>query len=418
MHTLAVVILTALLLERGLRLLADVLNLRALGAGVPEELRDHVDAEGYGRYRAYRRARSGLRWAEEGVHLAALLLVWFAGGFAWLDNALRGLAWGPVATGLVYITLLVAGRGLLAFPFSLCATFGIEARFGFNRTDWRTFLGDRVKGLLLGMLLGWPVLALVLWFFEAAAGRAWWMSWMAVTLLMLVVQYVAPTWILPWFNRFAPLEDQDLERAVREYAHSIGFPVQQVKVMDGSRRSAKANAFFTGFGRQRRIVLFDTLLSQLSAEEVLAVLAHEMGHHKLGHIPKNLALGVAQTGLLFYLLDLCIGWEALFQAFYLEHASVYGGMVLFGVLLAPANLAAGVAFQALSRRFEYAADRFAVQTTGRGEALMRALKKLAVNHLAHFTPHPLHVWLNDSHPPVVARVRALRESTGRGSAAP
>jgi STE24 endopeptidase len=412
MHPLAVVILTAVLLESGLRLVADVLNLRALEAGVPGELRELVDAAGYERYRAYQHARTGLQWAAEGIHLGALLLVWLAGGLAWLDAALRGLGWSPVPTGLAYIAVLAAGRSLLGLPLALYATFVIEARFGFNRTDGRTFAGDRVKALVLAVLLGGPLLALVLWLFEAAAAHAWWISWMTVTLAMLVVQYVAPTWIMPWFNRFAPLEDRDLERAVREYAGAIDFPVRQVRVMDASRRSAKANAFFTGFGRQRRIVLFDTLVGQLSPEEVLAVVAHEMGHHKLGHIPRSLALGVAQAGLLFYLLNQCIGWEPLFRAFYLEHASVYGGLVLFGVLLAPVNLAAGVAFQALSRRFEFAADRFAVQTTGRGTALASALKALAVSHLAHLTPHPLHVWLNDSHPPLLARVRAIRELPG------
>lgn len=411
-NPLAALILAALILEALLRLAADILNQRDRGGAVPAELAGLLDAAGSARAQAYRKARTRLGWAAEGFHLSVLIAFWLAGGFAWLDRAARGFDQGAVVTGLLFIGFLAAARSLLGLPFALYATFGIETRFGFNRTGWRTFIADRLKGLVLGLMLGGTLLALVLGFFQAAGGRAWWLSWTAVTVVLLAVHYVAPTWILPWFNRFEPLEDRDLEAAIRGYAAAIGFPVQQVKVMDGSRRSSKGNAFFTGFGRRRRIVLFDTLLGQLDREEVLAVVAHEMGHYKLGHIPRNLALGVIHAGLLFYLLHLCLGWEPLYAAFHLEQPSVYAGLTLFGLLMAPLNLAGGVALQALSRRFELAADRFAAETSGRGAALGRALKKMAVLHLAHFNPHPLHVWLNHSHPPLPTRLRAIRQVDG------
>jgi STE24 endopeptidase len=302
-------------------------------------------------------------------------------------------------------------HSIIALPFSVYSTFVIEEKFGFNRTSWRTFVVDRIKGGVLGGFLGAPLLAGILFFFQEAGPWAWVYSWAAVVGFMLVMQYVAPTWIMPLFNRFEPLADTALETAIRRYADAIDFPLQNVFVMDGSKRSGKGNAFFTGFGRNRRIVLFDTLIKQHDRDELVAIIAHEMGHYKKHHIHTGLMAGIAQAGVMFFLLSICIAHPALFAAFYMPQPSIYAGLVLFGLLYAPVDFFTGILGMVLSRRNEYAADRFAIETTGKGEALVSALKTLSVNHLTHLSPHPFYVFLNYSHPPILSRIQAIRNQT-------
>ena len=226
---------------------------------------------------------------------------------------------------------------------------------------------------------------------------------------MLFMQYIAPTWIMPLFNRFEPLPPGELRDAILAYAKDIGFKLDNLFVMDGSRRSTKSNAFFTGFGRHRRIVLFDTLIEKHSVEELVAVLAHEMGHYKRRHILKHMLVSIGQTGLLFYILSIFISHPGLFAAFYVEEVSVYAGLVFFGMLYAPMDSLIGMALQALSRRHEYQADAFCVETGGNGSALISALKKLSVDNLSNLQPHPFYVFLNYSHPPVLQRIAAIEQ---------
>jgi STE24 endopeptidase len=234
---------------------------------------------------------------------------------------------------------------------------------------------------------------------------------------MLVMQYIAPTWIMPLFNRFEPLDDESLKQAILDYAASIHFPLQNVFIMDGSKRSAKSNAFFTGFGRHKRIVLFDTLVQNHRIEELVAVLGHEMGHYKKHHILYGMIINILQTGLMFFLLSLCISMPGLFEAFQMPHISVYAGIIFFGLLYAPIDFFTGLLGMMVSRRNEFSADRFAVRTTGSGSALIKALKTLSVNHLSNLTPHPFYVFLNYSHPPVMARIRAIRALAAEGPSA-
>jgi STE24 endopeptidase len=221
------------------------------------------------------------------------------------------------------------------------------------------------------------------------------------------VELVAPTWILPLFNRFTPL-DGALRDTILAYARSVGFPLEGVFVIDGSRRSTKANAFFTGFGRRKRIALFDTLVETLQPDEVVAVVAHEVGHYKRRHVLQGTVLGIVHLGAMFFLLALLLPRRPLFEAFFVAEPSVWAGLVLFGLLATPVELVLSVLLHAWSRRNEYAADRFAAGTTGTGERLATALKRLSADSLSHLTPHPLYVALHYSHPPVLARIRALR----------
>ena len=410
MNAIAWVVLGALVLDFWLHWLADKKNLQAFPAAPPEEFRPLLKTDTYQRSQDYLVTNTRFGWLAGGLQLIAILVFWFAGGFPALDERVRSLGMGPILSGLFFMGFLAILWSVLSLPFSLYKTFVIEEKFGFNRITWRTFIIDRLKGAVLGGLLGAPLLAGILFFFQEAGPLAWLYSWCAVVGYMMVMQYVAPTWIMPLFNRFEPLPDRDLVQAIQTYARSIDFPLQNVFVMDGSKRSGKGNAFFAGFGRHKRIVLFDTLVEQHDRDELVAVLAHEMGHYKKHHILQGLVVGIIQTGIMFYLLSLCIAHPALFEAFYMTQPSVYAGLTLFGLLFAPVDFFTGILGMLLSRRNEYAADRFAVQTTGSGEALIRALKKLSVHHHAHLSPHPLYVFLNYSHPPVLHRIRAIREN--------
>jgi STE24 endopeptidase len=409
MNTLAIVLLIAILAENGIYLLADRLNLRAFPERIPELLRDVYDPDRHRKVKAYLEANSRLTWAASAFHLLVLLVFWFSGGFEFLDARVRSLGFGPVASGLLFIGALFLAKSILALPFSLYATFRIEARFGFNRTTPWVFVSDRLKGLLLSLLLGTPLLAGILFLFEHAGKDAWWLCWIAVSTFFLVLHFLAPALIFPLFNRFTPLEAGAIREAIFTYARKIGFSLENILVMDGSKRSAKSNAFFTGFGKNRRIVLFDTLIRRHTLDELVAVLAHEMGHYKRGHIPQRLALSILHSGILLYLLSFFISFPPLFKAFYLESRPVYAGLVFFSILCSPVELVIGTLFRILSRRKEREADRFAAETTGSRESMIRALKKLSADNLSNPSPHPLYVFLNASHPPVLERIHNLSE---------
>ncbi|NOT30607.1 MAG: M48 family metallopeptidase [Planctomycetes bacterium] len=401
-------ILGAILFQEGLSLAADLLNLRALRPELPAGFEHVYDAERYARSQEYTRARTRFSFLPQALDLALLLGFWFAGGFAWLDGWARGLGLGPIATGLVFIGALGLGKGVIDLPFRYYSTFVIEERFGFNKSTRRTFWADTLKGLGLALVLGAPLLAAILLFFERMGPSAWLWCWGATALFTLFVQFIAPTWIFPLFNKFEALQEGELRAAVLDYARKVGFPLEGLFVIDGSRRSTKANAFFTGFGKRKRVALFDTLIARHPPAELVAVVAHEIGHYKRGHIKQGLALGILQAGVVFYLLSLFLGQAGLFRAFGVEQASVHAGLVFFSLLYTPLALLLSLGMQAFSRRNEFEADAFARATTGDSERLARALERIAADSLSNLTPHPLYVALHHSHPPLVERLRALR----------
>jgi len=406
----AVLIFGALLAEYVLNIVSDVLNLRYLRPTLPEEFRDTFDEAEYERAQEYTRTTTRFGLVSSTFGLAVLLAFWFGGGFEWLDTVVRGWGFGPIVTGLCYIGLLVLGRSLLSLPFSIYSTFGIEERFGFNETTPQTFVLDLLKSVALGVALGGPLLAAILWFFQSTGPYGWVYAWIVVAAVMLGLQFFAPRYLMPIFNDFEPLEDGELRASILSYADEVDFPVNEVYVMDGSRRSNKANAFFAGFGSNRRIVLFDTLVEQLSVDELLSVVAHEMGHYKLHHIPQRIAISVVQTGVLFLLLSVFLQVDGLFHAFYVDQPAVYTGLLFFGLLYSPVDLLLSIPLNAWSRRHEFQADRFALETTGRGDPLISGLKRLAETNLSNLTPHPLTVTLDYSHPPLLDRIDALRSA--------
>ena len=290
LNTFAIAILAALLGAFAIDLIARLLDVRALGGELPPEFRGLYDPDAYARSQEYARARTRFRLLESTVWLAALLAFWFSGGFRWADHLVRGLGLSPVPTGLLFIGLLALGSAALGLPFRAYSTFVVEEQFGFNRTTPRTFLLDLAKSAALAIAFGGPILGLILLFFERAGSSAWIYCWIAAAAFTLLAQVIYPTWILPWFNKLEPLAEGELRTAILRYAERVGFPLAGVYVIDGSRRSSRANAFFAGLGRRRRIALFDTLVERHPVPELVAVLAHEVGHYKRRHIPKMLTL--------------------------------------------------------------------------------------------------------------------------------
>ena len=408
MNIYGVIILAALALEYVLNLVADVLNVRALQTEVPAEFVGVYDPHAYRRSQEYLRVNTRFGCLTASVDLVLLLGFWFSGGFDLLDRLVRQCGFGSVVTGLIFTGALVLLKVLLSLPFSWYSTFVIENRFGFNRTTPRTFVMDILKAAALAILLGGPVLALVLAFLEFAGQAAWLYCWGITTAFLLVLQFIAPVWIMPIFNKFTPLPEGALRDAILAYVNRVRFPVKGLFVMDGSRRSTRSNAFLAGFGRHRRIALFDTLVERHTVPGLVSVIAHEVGHWKKKHILKALVLGIAHAGLMFFLLSVFLTHDGLFDAFFMERRSIYAGLVFFGMLYTPVELLLSVCLHMLSRRNEFAADRFAAETASGPESMVRALKTLSVSNLTNLTPHPLTVFLDYSHPPVLARIRALK----------
>jgi STE24 endopeptidase len=410
MNIYALIILGTILLDFALDIVSNQLNLKSLSKDLPKEFAGVYDEETYAKSQEYTKVRTRFGYLTTTFDLILLLAFWFSGGFNWLDQIVRSWEFGELVTGIVYIMILLLGKTIITMPFSVYSTFVIEERFGFNKTTAKTFILDLGKSLLLGVLLGIPLLAGILAFFMYTGEWAWFYAWIAVTLFTLVMQYVAPRWIMPLFNEFTPLEEGELRTAIEDYTAKVEFPLQGLFVIDGSRRSNKSNAFFTGFGKNKRVALFDTLIENHTVQELVAVLAHEIGHYKKKHIIKNMVISVVHTAVLFFLLSIFLNAEGLYEAFYMEQMSVYTGLIFFGMLYSPIEMILSVFMQMSSRKHEYEADEYAASTTGEPGDMISTLKKLSKDNLSNLTPHPFYVFLNYSHPPVLQRINAIKEN--------
>lgn len=386
---------------------ASRLNLRALKPELPKEFEGVYDREEYRKFLEYTAATARFERVGATWDLALLLGFWLLGGYDWLDRLVRSGHFGLIVAGLLYLGALYAGHWLLALPLEVYETFRIEGRFGFNKTTPATFAGDQVKSLLLSAVLGGALLALILAILQGGGPAAWLYAWGVASVLLIAMVYLAPALILPLFNKMTPLEEGELRRQIMACAERLRFPLAEIFVMDGSRRSTKANAFFTGIGGTKRVVLYDTLVKNHTTDELVAVLAHEIGHYKLRHIVQHIIGAILNIGIFLFLADRLIRWPGLFEAFGVRQPSIYAGLALFLVLYGPFSRLLGIVRAAQSRGHEFAADRFAAEATGLPHALGEALKKLSRNNLGNLSPHPLHVVLYHSHPPVLERVRAL-----------
>ncbi len=409
MNTWLLVILCIIVTSHLLELTVSLLNIRALGTNLPQELATIYNKQEYKKSQDYTKATALFSLFETSLSTIITVIFLLYGGFNSVDVWTRSFGFGEIPTGLMFIGTLGLLTFLVHLPFSIYGTFVIEERFGFNRTSCKTFIFDILKASLLTLLLGAPLLALILWFFINSGAYGWLYCWIGVVTFSVALQFLAPVLIMPFFNKFSPLEDGFLREKILAYAAREHFKIQGIFTMDGSKRSSKLNAFFTGFGKFRKIVFYDTLLAKLNEAEIVAVLAHEMGHYKLNHLVKFLFASMVQTGVMFYFLSIVLNNSSLADAFFMAETSIYSSLVFFGFLYAPINLLVSILFNYFSRRNEFEADRFAAKTTGTGEWLISGLKKLSQANLSNLNPHPFMVFVHYSHPPVLARIDKLRQ---------
>ena len=416
MNAYLIFVLALLVFDFVLERVVESLNLRRLSPEIPEEFRGIYDAEKYAKSQNYLREGTRFELLQSSVMLPLTVGFILLGGFRFVDSLARAAGWGMIPTGLLFAAILGAISMAVGLPFKIYDTFVIEERYGFNKTTPATFIGDLLKELLLGAILGGAVLAGVLWFFAHAGPLAWLYAWGALAVFQLVLMFIAPVVILPLFNKFTPLEDGELRLAIEKYSASQSVALSGIFKIDGSKRSTKSNAYFTGFGKTKRIALFDTLIEKHTTEELVGVLAHEVGHAKLGHIKKFIVVSMVSSLLMFWILSRFIAAPGLYEAFKVPFAPVHGqlpiyaGLLFFGFLFSPISMVLGLLGNILSRKHEYEADAFAAKTTNTADTMISALKKLSVDNLSNLTPHPLKVFLEYSHPPVLARIAALRRT--------
>lgn len=389
--------------------IADYLNVKNISNEIPAEFEGYYDKEKYAKAQDYLRERTKFSVNYATFFIIAQILFITLGGFNIVDKFARSFGFGEIITGLIFAAILLLLTAILKIPFSAYSTFVIEEKFGFNKMTVRTFVSDLLKSWIIGAVIGGIVFSVIIAFFLNFGKFAWLYAFAAVVIFELAITFVYPVLIMPLFNKFTPLEDGELKTSVEEYAKKENFKMKGLFKMDNSKRSTKSNAFFAGFGRFRRIVLFDTLIQKHTTDELTSVLAHEMGHFKLGHIIRQMIFGFATMAFMFFLLSFFINSAWLFEAFRMESRSVYAGIIFFGFLYAPISMIIGIISSRLSRKHEFEADAYAVTTYKKPESMIDALKKLSVDNLSNLRPHPFKVFLEYSHPPTLERIEAIRK---------
>ncbi len=387
-------------------LFLDFLNRSRWTDELPEELKDIYDEDKYKKHIEYKKANFWFDIFSDTFSLGILLWVLFKGGFSWLNDQVVSVTDSPVLQALLFFGVIGVASALISLPFSIYGTFVIEERFGFNKTTPKTFVLDQVKSMFLGAVIGGGLLALIVWFYSLAGDNFWLYAWALTSAFMIFMSMFYTTLILPLFNKQTPLEDGELRTAIEQYSQKVNFRLDNIFVMDGSKRSTKANAFFSGLGKRKRIVLYDTLINDLSKEQIIAVLAHEAGHNKLKHTLWGAVMGIIQTGIMFYLFSLFVSSPALSKALGVDEPNFHIGLLVFGMFYTPVSFVLGILMGYVSRRNEYAADAFAAKTSD-AKALGEALKTISVKSLSNLTPHPWYVFFHYSHPPLSDRLRAL-----------
>jgi len=403
-----VLILIFFLTQFALQHVADHLNIKALQFKVPDEFKEVYDQEKYQKSQSYLKTNTKFSRLNDTFSLTLILIAIYCNAFNEFDLWIRSLGYSNLLNGILFLGGLIIGLQLINLPFGWYKTFVIEETFGFNNSSKGLWVKDQIKALILTCLLGGPLLAIVLWFFEFSGPSAWLYIWGTLVGFQLLLLFLVPVYIMPLFNKFTPLEDADLKAKIFDYAKKYQFPVKDIYIMDGSKRSKKSNAFFAGFGSSRRVVFFDTLIKNHSHDELLGIFAHEVGHYKRKHLFKQIAFSILSLGITLFLLDLVLMNQSLMAAFSMEHTSIYASLLFFSFLMIPLNFVTSLISTILSRKFEFEADAYAIETTGVKEPMINALKQLSVDNLSNLTPHPLKVFLEYSHPPLLTRIKAIR----------
>lgn len=406
-NTLFYVIIAILIIEFIIDRVLVYLNAKHYKDNIPNELKDVFDQNEYQKSQEYKRTNYKFGWVTATFSLVITLAFLIFGGFEWVDSAARNVSTNPMVIALIFFGIIMIGNDILTTPFSYYSTFVIEEQFGFNKSTKKLFWIDKLKGWLMTLVLGGGILALIIWFFEWAGSHFWIYTWALVALVSLFLNLFYSRLIVPIFNKQQPLEEGNLKNLIEEYAHKVGFEIKNIFVIDGSKRSTKANAYFSGFGKEKRITLYDTLIHDLEEEEIVAVLAHEVGHYKRQHIVYNICISILLTGLTLYLLSLFINNPEVSLAIGVAEPSFHAALIGFGILYSPISEMTGLFMNMMSRAFEYQADDFAKNTYA-PQPLISSLKKLSKNSLSNLTPHPAYVFMHYSHPPLIARIRNLK----------
>ena len=387
----------------------EYLNSTRRSPRLPDELKNIYDEDKYSKSVEYEKVKHRFSLAQGSFSLLLVLAMLFLGGFAVVDEFARGISDSPVIIALIFFGVIMFGADILQTPFDWYGTFVIEEKFGFNKSTLTVFLADKLKGWVLTAILGGGLLALITWFYYLA-GEWFWIYALAVIMgFGIFMNMFYSTLIVPLFNKQTPLKEGELKDKIASLSKKTGFRLDDVYVIDGSKRSTKANAYFAGIGKKKRIVLFDTLMEDLSADNILAVLAHEIGHYKKKHTVVNMAVSFVTTAIALYLLSVMVTNPALSEALGADSPSFHMGLVAFGILYSPVSAVFGILNNWISRKNEYQADRFAAKHHS-AEELADALKKLSVKNLSNLLPHPLYVAVHYSHPPLLNRLRALKNN--------
>lgn len=408
MTTLFWIIIGILIFDFILERYLDYLNTTRWSDNLPTELKGIYDEEKYRQQQAYSKTNHQFGMLTSTFSFVLIILMFFIQGFALVNNWAALVSTNPIWQALVFFGILLLASDLLTTPFSIYSTFVIEKKYGFNKTTAKTFVLDKLKGWLLGAIIGGGLLALIIFIYTKTGSLFWLYVWGVISVFSIFMAMFYSSLVVPLFNKQTPLEDGELKQAIQNFAAKVGFKLDNIFVIDGSKRSTKANAYFSGLGAKKRIVLYDTLINDMETPELVAVLAHEIGHYKKKHIIWSLIIGILQTGIMLYIFSLLIDNPALSEALGVNKPSFHIGLIAFGILYSPLSSLIGIGMNIFSRKNEYEADAFAAQNYD-GEPLATALKKLSVNNLSNLRPHPAYVFVHYSHPTLLQRLKALRK---------
>ena len=406
-ETIFFIIVVFLCLDFVLERVLESLNSKHMSPVLPDSLKGIYDEKEYSRFQSYKRENGRLDSWSSGVGFVVMIVFLVAGGFGWYNSWVVSLTDSVVWQTILFVVGLSVVSSVLDIPFDYYATFRIEEKYGFNKTTRRVYWLDTVKELVLSLVLGGVLLALVVWFYTWAGTYFWLYAWGAVTLFSVFMAMFYSQLIVPLFNKQTPLQEGSLRDKIQAFAGKVGFKLDNIYVIDGSKRSTKVNAYFTGLGPKKRVVLYDTLIDELTEEEIVAVLAHEVGHYKKRHTLRSMAVSVIQMGVLFWLFSLCVNNAALSEALGGDRAYFHLGLIAFAILYSPVNLILGVGMNVWSRSNEYEADAFAARYY-KGDYLVSGLKKISVKSLSNLTPHPLYEYIYYSHPSLLKRIDAIK----------
>lgn len=406
MNQIFYVIIAVLVFDFVLERVLSYLNTKHYTPVLPNELKGIYDENEYKKQQQYKNEVSRFDMLTSTLSFAAIMGMLFLNGFAFIDNIAKSYSENEILQALIFFGIIMFASDILTTPFSIYSTFVIEQKYGFNKTSVKTFILDKIKGWLLTGILGGAILALIIWLIVTFENNFWIYAWLVLSGIMVFFTMFYSSLIVPLFNKQTPLEEGDLRTEINSFSEKVGFKLDNIFVIDGSKRSTKANAYFSGLGAKKRIVLFDTLIKNLSVKEIVAVLAHEVGHYKRKHTLQMIFLSLFQTGLMLFILGIFIKNPALSAALNVEQHSIHIALIAFGILYSPLSFLIGILLNILSRKNEYEADSYAAENY-EGSYLIDALKKLTQKNLSNLTPHPLYVFFHYSHPPLLQRMRNL-----------